>query len=270
MTEKTYIIYLLKDKFEFYSPVNGSAIEFRFVPEIVNDLDVINPELFESLIKLFVANNKITFGSIVIVIADNASFIKDFITTNNPPNTLKTNTANNVSADVSIPAAAKENTNEEIKSFIEHVPFDDVASDTYPLSSGTKIWATNRELFTAIADAFKKQRFEVEAVLPGLVFEGNISSKATMDPAMAGIILQTFDSVKQHSLLSQKPVEPQAAVTDSKEESKKIKNTEESYEINDTPKTGTNKKRLFVMIGIFVILIIILILVYVGSLRQNP
>src|SRR5262249_19781925 len=79
MTEKTAVVYILKDKFQFYTPSFGRVIEFRFVPEIVRDLDIINNELLENLIKVFVTNSKISPGNLIFVLAENAYFTKDFV-----------------------------------------------------------------------------------------------------------------------------------------------------------------------------------------------
>src|ERR1700691_5906819 len=78
MVVKTGVIYLMKDKFQFYSGYDGKIFEFRFVPEIVRDLDIINGGLLENFIKVFVSNNKIPPSNLVFVLAESAYFSKDF------------------------------------------------------------------------------------------------------------------------------------------------------------------------------------------------
>ena len=59
MTERTGVIYLQKDKFDFYTLQIGKVIECRFVPKIIRDLKMVNPKLLENLIKLFIDINYI-------------------------------------------------------------------------------------------------------------------------------------------------------------------------------------------------------------------
>lgn len=263
MTENTGIIYLQKDNFYFYSASVGKVIEFRFVPEIIKDLDVINSELLESLIKIFIQSNKIQMCDLIIVFADSASFVKDFISSVPQPVVPVINNA------VSVPNVVYSATNDEVKYFIEHVPFDEVASEVFILTNGVKAWATNKELYTSIAKAFEIQGFEIKGVLPGVVFEGSISSKVILDQIMVNYILQNFDSVREHSLLTQVPEGIAVKQNLSGESLKKNEKIEEVVEINDKPKGGVSKKRLFLLVGIFVILIIILIVVYISSKQSS-
>ncbi len=260
------VIYLQKDKFDFYTPLLGKIIEFRFVPEIVKDLDVINPELFEDLIKLFIANNKIPACGITMILADNASFIKDFLLTDIPPQ-LPEQTPNQENSVVSIPRLTPEVLKEQVGFFLEHVPFDDVASETYSLSNGTKVWATNRELYETIAGAFEKQGFQIKAVLPGLVFEGNIGSKEILDIAMSNMVLQKFDSLRQHNLLTEKQIEPQIKENTENKQVKKNEVAQEIIDTTDQPKPGTNKKRLVLLVIVFVLLIGVLVVLFI---TQKP
>src|SRR5438876_2132553 len=95
MQAKTGVIYLQKEKFQIYSPYLPNILEFRFVPELIHDFDLVNKELLENLLKVFILNNKLPASGIIIVIADNASFIQDFTSpvptqpTATPPPTLE-------------------------------------------------------------------------------------------------------------------------------------------------------------------------------------
>src|SRR6266566_8313049 len=87
-TRTTGAIYLFRDKFQIFIPGMRQVLEFRFVPEIVRDLDVVNRDMFINLVKVFVANAKLPPSNLVIAIADNAAIIKDFISP--PPAAGKT------------------------------------------------------------------------------------------------------------------------------------------------------------------------------------
>ncbi|HEX8932440.1 MAG TPA: hypothetical protein VF810_04755, partial [Patescibacteria group bacterium] len=67
MQAKTGIIFLQRDKLQIYSPFLPNVLEFRFVPELIRDFDLINRELLENLIKVFLVNNKLPASNMVMV-----------------------------------------------------------------------------------------------------------------------------------------------------------------------------------------------------------
>jgi hypothetical protein len=248
MTAKTGVIYLLKDKFQFYSPYAGRVVEVRFTPEMTRDLDVINSELLENTIKLFVTNSKMSPFNLVIVLSENTYFVKDFLM----PQHQKPS-AN------SQPEITLEVLQKQAIEFIEHVPFDNVVSKTIPLKDGMRVCATNKDFYEAIVVSFENLGFTVESVIPGLVLGNGLSLRPVMDQTMASMILQKVNSAREYNLLGQKVFQPQT-----KQE------TEEVDEI-DTDRTQTKKserKKIYALGGVFFSLVVVLIIVYVQS--QTP
>jgi hypothetical protein len=247
MAPETGILLLHKEKFDFYSSAFGRVVEFKFIPEIIRDFDVVNAELLENLIKLFIESNKLPKGELVIVVSDNASFIKDIFPSG--------------------PNGVQVNVQEETNKFIDSVPFDEVASITFPMPQGTKVWSTNRGLFDLITSAFGKNGFKVAAVLPGLLFGSVVGSKPLLDIISANEILQKGDLIKsEHNLLMTKTT-PQPI---KKEEVSSIPEASSSdVGIQEEAPKKTDKKRLAILIGVFGVLIVVLILVYVWSLGQQ-
>ncbi len=238
MTGRTGIVYIQKDRLQLYSPFLSSIIEFRFVPEIVQDLDVINKELLENLIKSFIANNKISPSNLIIVISDSASFSKDFV---NPT------TSGQQLTQTGLQAQADE--------FIQNVPFENVSSKKFPLPNGIKAYTTNQELYETVQLAFEREGFIIEEVIPAFVFGVNVNTKTTMDATTANIIIQNSNAMKGYNLLI-KTITPIEDVQ-----------KEEVEEPEDKKPAKTDKKRLFLLVGVFVVLIIIMIVVYFVS---NP
>ncbi|HUQ84937.1 MAG TPA: hypothetical protein VM077_01310 [Candidatus Limnocylindrales bacterium] len=263
MTTGTGIIFLQKDKFDFYSPGLVKIIEFRFVPEIVRDLEIINSDLLASLIKLFVENNKIMSSELLLVLADNSCFIKDFIF----PVRIQ---AGNPQIDAQVApilssSEDQEKQKEDVKSFIDHIPFENVATRNFPLRNGTKVLAVNKDFYIAVKNAFEKVGFKVSAVYPGVVFQNNIGSKPVMDIISANIIFQQADMVRENNLLKEdKTFQPVVEKVDNDKGEKKDFVVQD---FDDKPGKKSNK-RLFMMIGIFAVLIIILVVVYIGSQQQ--
>jgi len=256
MTEHTCIIYLQQDKFDFYLPSLGKVIEFRFVPEIIKDLEVINVVLLENLIKLFIANNKITPTELVIVLSDNVCFIKDFVLPVAPPQ-LSQEQNEQVGGVVHTPRITADVLDDQIKHFIEHVPFENVVSKTFPMGNGTKVVAVNGELYESIKTAFEKSGFKINMVLPGVVFANNLSSKTLLDVPSAKIFLQESESLGDNNLLAKMPHMSEVKQNNENEISEKEKKPNKK-----------SKKRLYAMLGVFAILIVIMIVVYITSLSQ--
>lgn len=240
MVTKTGVVYLQKDKLQVYSPYLASIVEFRFVPEVVRDLDIVNKNLLENLIKAFITNAKIPPGNLIFVLADNTYFIKDFVI---PPTPTQPNSTASV-----VPQVTMEQLQESAEQYIEHVPYDSVVSKTFPLKNGLRVCAVNQEFFSHINNAFEKNGFTVISVLPGLIFGNNLTARPVLDAGLAQLALQKVGSFKQYDLLNQEVFIP---------ESEKMIENKEEVEFEEQ-KNKPNKKRLYVMIGVFVVLLAVL------------
>jgi hypothetical protein len=245
---KTSVIYLMKDKFQFYSGYDGKIFEFRFVPEIVRDLDIINGGLLENLVKVFVSNNKIPPSGIVFVLAENAYFSKDFTAS------AQQKTGSN-SAEVT-----KEFLRKDADEFIEHVPFDNVVSKTLPIKDGIKVCATNKDFYESIAIAFEHLGFTVESVVPGVVLGNGLSLRPTLDQAMASMILQKVSGVKEYNLLGQQVFQPQV-----KQEAEEV----DEVELERLQTKKPNKKRLYGMVGVLFSLVIVLVVMFAQTMSPS-
>ncbi len=251
-TGKTGILYLQKDKLQLYSPFLGSVLEFRFVPEIIRDLDVVNLDLLGSLIKVFVTNGKVPPSNLIVILCDNAYFVKDFIYP--APATPQKNVPQRaVTQKITL-----EDLQKQADVFIEHVPYDNVVSKTLPLKNGIKVCAVNQDLFESIKMVFEALGFTVEVVLPGVVLGDNLSSRPALDGAMVNITLQRINSLKQYNLLAQKTFQPESV-----RKTEIVDDTTQVTEVEQNKKP--NKKRLYAMVGILFTLLIVLVIVYIQS-----
>jgi hypothetical protein len=252
MTQGQGIIFLQKDKFDFYSPGLAKIIEFRFVPEIIRDLEVVNSELLDNLIKLFVASNKIPPTELIIILSDNTCFMKDFpaIQAQNQ-NTQQSGQQGSPVTPVQQQAGEID---EKIRDFAENVPFERVATKKFQTAGGTKVLAVNRDFFEVVKGAFEKNGFRINGVYPGLVFGANVSSKPALDIIAVNIILQQQSLTSENNLLVEEK-EIRHAFVQEKEE-------EQSFAVpdqEDKKPAKTDKKRLIAMLSVFAVLIIILI-----------
>jgi hypothetical protein len=253
---KPGIIYLQKDKFQIFSPFIGSILEFRFTPDVIRDLDVVNLDTLGAQIKQFVINGKIPPGNMSIVLCDNAYFVKDFLYPA-PPAPPKPG-----QPPVAVPKLSLEDLKKQADLFVEHVPYDNVVSKNIPLKNGIRVCAVNQDLYGSLKIAFEALGFKIDAVLPGLVVGNGLSAKPVLDGAMANFILQRTNALKQYDLVTQSAFEPEVKSNMPGENIEEV----EIEEPQDAKKV--NKKRLIALTGVFASLIVVLVIVYVQS--QTP
>jgi len=241
MTEKLSVVYLQKDKFQLFSPTIGRVIEFRFPPEIIRDLDVLNTELLENQIKVFVTNSKISPSGLLFVLAENAYFTKDF----NQPAQPKGATAQ--------PAVNTDLLQKQADEFIEHVPFDNVVSKTIPLKDGMKVIATNKDFYESIAIAFEHLGFTVQSVLPGMVLGNGMGLKPVLDPPLVNLAIQKANTMRQYNLLNQQVYQPMV-----KQDTEEVDEVEIERQL---PKKA-NKKSIYALIGIVPVILGLFVVLY--------
>lgn len=245
MQTKTGIIYLQKDKFDLYSPYLPNILEFRFVPELIRDFDLVNRALLDNLLKVFVANNKIPASSMIIVVGDNASFSKDFLSTPIVPQNPQIE-----NQPIPSPPPTLEDLQAQANLYIEHVPFEVVAGKTFPLATGVKAFATNQEVFDGIKQVLEKLGFIIEAVIPGFAFGPELSNKPMMDGGMISLILQKLSTMREYNLLMNSSDIIESTLGGEVEE--------KESPLQVSPDTEKNKK-LFILVGISGIALIFLL-----------
>jgi hypothetical protein len=248
------IIFLHKDKFDFFERGLTKIIEFRFVSEIVRDLEVVNAELLENLIKLFVTGNQAVPSEVAIVVADNASFVKDF---SNPQVPSQPGPGNLQASQLQkAPADNSESMESEINDFIENVPFESVSFKKFPTATGMKVIAVNKDLYEAVKVSFEKTGFKVSGVYPGLIFGGGVGSKISLDIVTFNQILQQVETLREHNFLIEEKVKQTAPPV----ENGNGENQNYTVPEQDTKAPAkTDKKRLFIMLSVFAVLIAILV-----------
>lgn len=257
MITKTGVVYIQKDKFQLYSPYLASIVEFGFMPEIIRDLDIVNKGLLENLLKAFITKAKIPASNLIFVLADNTYFVKDFLMQNPAPTPAQ---AKSPQPQINM---TMENLKEAADKYIEHVPYDNVVSKTFPMKNGLKVCAVNQDFYEAFKEAFEKIGFPVDLVIPGLVLGNNLSTKPIMDGPMALGTVQRAGSLKQYNLLTQQIFVPN-------NENEKTSEGNDDVDVEDQQNKKPNKKRLIAMIALLAVLIIILIIVFIQSQTAPP
>lgn len=138
--------------------------------------------------------------------------------------------------------------NTQIQQFIDIVPFEDVLSKTYKLNKKTKVVVVNKVLYEALKSALEKKNFSISLVLPYSVLQ-EVNTELTNSVNLA-FIAGKMDSYKQFNLIDY-----------------------ENNKLNDKIKTGDFKKqnkRVYVLIGIFLLLLIVLGALIISTLSLQP
>lgn len=249
------VIYLQRDRFQIFTTLQPVVANFPFVNEIVRDLDVVNGEIFANILKVFIESNKILPCNFTIVLADNVCFIKDFPSNSTPPEAGATPEQIREQK-----KAEKKELEKGEKDFVEHVPFEKVASKSFPIQNGERVFATNQELFDLIKNSFESQGSSVEAVIPGEIFGNNLGTLSALTSEAAALVFQMTPNLKQYNLLVQQFTEP--------EEVEK-KGEFEVAESQPVLPAKNDHKREIMLGAIFGVLVIVLIVVYFMS-NQKP
>jgi hypothetical protein len=251
--KRAAVIYLQKDRLQLYLSETTNVIEMVFPRELVRDLDIVDKQNFEMLIKAFLTANTIPAADYTIVIADNAAFIRDF----SQPPPVQPQSPQEAQAAQNVFQA---NLHTLINTYIEHVPFEHVVSKTFPIKNGTRVFASNRDLYDDIQIVLEKEGSSVSLILPAFI-TGVFANKPGLDVAAATYLLQHTNALKQYDL-TEVPM-----FTAETHENKQEKEIEESYVVPQTNKKP-DKKRLYVLVCVFAFLIVILVIMVIANLSQ--
>lgn len=133
----------------------------------------------------------------------------------------------------------------EIQKFIDIVPFEEVLSKTYILSKKIKVVAINKTLFEAVLNILKQKNIYIFSIVPFSVLQ-EMNTELSHNVNLAFIAAKA-NSFNQYSLIS----------------------GSEDISDKNTKKTSIFKKqniRIYVLIGIFLILFLVLIVLIITTL----
>lgn len=217
------VIFIDRDKINYYDHNRSSALTFQFTKEFVNDLDVVNSAAFNLQIKSFIDNNKITPSQVMIVLSPHVYFEKEFSQT------------------------PEFHQDSELQKFVDTVPFENCSTKIYKLPTGSKLVATNADLYRAVKDAFEQAGFVIESVIPIFVLGKDVTVSDNLDVSIARIILERFDLAKQNTLLTNQNSYP-------KSQNKK-----------DRTDMKSDNHTLILLLPILFVLVLVLIILYLKS-----
>lgn len=215
------ILFLDRNSFDFFVSGAANALRFQFSENVIASLEIVNMEVLENQIKLFVEQNSIPSARITMILSSNVVFEKDL------PET--------------VPLEQKE---EDVQKFWGSVPFEDINSKTIKLDNGQRIIAVNNNLYEGIKTSFEKIGFVIETIVPYEALGPDLWNITYLDPQNSREILKRVDSFKEYSF-------------DLPEEDKVVNNPQTKKGVT-SPEKAPPKTRFYIMAGVFIFLIVVL------------
>ena len=272
------IVYLERGSFSYYR-VNTPPVSFTYPASSIKELEVFNEQVLISEATNFLQSNKIIPLTVMFLLSPDVLYEKEFIyetvdkkkdvdnnkieppipnEPQNPVENIQPQKGNlelmPVAKDAPLVFSAEER-NRQIQSFLDIVPFEEIASKSYKIDKGIKVIATNKKLYEILIHVFMKMNFVIDSVIPITAIPKNIISIQSLNQDNAKKILKKLEALRVYSMLE-----------------------ENSYALSRaalsphgiTMSTKVSSKREFALIGIFLVLITTLgIVVYAAFISPS-
>ncbi|MBI2034425.1 MAG: hypothetical protein HYT11_01700 [Candidatus Levybacteria bacterium] len=221
------VIYVDRSGFSLYEKTLPKIIAFPFQPNTVASLDILDRELLGNQIKQFITLNKVKPTTLIMILSTSVLFEKI------------------------LPEIDEQQKLDEVKKFLENMPFENVSTITYKLEKGYRIIAMNRDFHDVIKQAFELEGFTIGAVVPVFSLGKGIDMSRGINEEIGKLVLKKFDSVRPENYVLHRS------------------EGEVVEENNVIVNFGKKNKRLSVLLIIFILLIIVLIVAIIMSF-QTP
>lgn len=215
------ILYVQRNGIYYKNNIKDSPIlHYNFLPAAICDLDIIDSKVLTNSIKTFIDNNKLSTSECIIIISESVYFEKDYI------------------------GITKEEELSAIQLFIDNIPFENVLSKTFLIENGIKVVVANKDFCLALKSAFDDNGLQVIAISPAV----SVGIREIDDiTASFNIFFDKYDFIKQNNF----PLVAQQAQL--------VKNYSQQQIKHPGVSQKQSNKRIFVLIGFFILLIGILI-----------
>jgi len=218
------VFYLDQNKLSFYSDNKVAIPSCEFPQDSVRDLEIIDIQKLNTLISTFIQVNALTPLHSIMVISRNAVFEKDFSV-----------------------EEQKENIVSSIQYFLDAIPFKNVMKKMFRLEKIMKVIGVNKDFYEPVKDILVKHGFPIKLIIPDFV--GGVLFAQGMTTDAARWILKNSDSFRQYSLLEEEVISQKKEVQNNNNKNPSLQ------------KRG--KRRLYLFVGVFAVLVIILIIMIV-------
>lgn len=210
------VVYVDRNRLQFFGGGLPSILSLDIPPTIAKDLEVINRDALYTLVNQWLKQNNLGNAQLFFVLSTTTYFEKA----------------------ITVTGESEQET--EILAFYDSIPFEELATKVFSVSTKKLAVGTNKDFLDAIAHAFMLQGLHVASVIPVAILE-TMAAKRWLDAEMGAYILKHVDILRGQALIDL--VEPGQIINGP----------------TQAAQTSKNNPRLMVMVGLLGVLLLVLI-----------
>jgi len=256
-----YLFLLQRSQLNVFRKSNGKIGTWKFDSKVVDKLEIKDLDLFIKTFTAFLNQMKLSSGEVTLLLDSSIYFTQEI-----PSNADAKKTADQLENDGDSSAQVDQKRSlssfeqneaemEAKRKFVQSVPFSNTYSNIIEFNKSKLIIVANRDLYEPIIKVLTEREFRVTHIFPMAVV-GEIFDHGGYTPEAALMLLHSIDKYKAGDLM----------------QSKMVLDTDPTTSAGDNQKMATgreDKKRLYLMLGIFFALLIVLGGVIFWSTRRD-
>lgn len=243
---ESVVVFLQRTQLSIFRASTGKLDTVQFDPKIVQDLEMINEDSFCKYLSNFLQQTKLVKASVIVLLDSSVYFLQKAGDITTGQMTDKEKPDKKAHTNVS----DMEELENKKRQFAQSVPFANVFSTIITIGKEKFFLALNRDFYEPVIKVFSEKELHVVAILPILAVMP-LFEKSGFTPQTATVLISTVEKYRAHDLL---------------ENSMK---KEEPTTVTALPSNPSDKKRLVVMVGVFVLLIGVLVAVILWSRQRD-
>lgn len=175
----TGILFIDSSRIDVYDSSKNTVLSLDFPQELIRYSEILDREKLHDLVKSFIETNKLVPSSLIVVLAKNILFQKDFVKDQE----------------------TQEQQQLQAQTFIDNVPFEAIGSKIVPLDKGIRVIAANADLYESIMSTFQQLGFSIQSLLPVTLFGDDIQIER-LTTESEKIFAGKSESLRKYSLIS--------------------------------------------------------------------
>jgi hypothetical protein len=176
----TGILFIDSNRIDVSNSVKNTVVSLDFPQDVIRYSEILDREKLHAQIKALIETNKLVPSSLIVVLAKNILFQKDFVKDQE----------------------TQEQQDLQAHDFIDNVPFESVGSKIVPLEKGIRVIAANADLYESVMSTFQQAGFSIQSLLPVTLFGDEIQIER-LTTESEKIFSQKSESLRKYSLISE-------------------------------------------------------------------
>ncbi|MDQ5951175.1 MAG: hypothetical protein QG639_452 [Patescibacteria group bacterium] len=250
---ESVVVLLQRTQLSLFRSSSGKILNLPFDPTIVQDLEVLNEDVFCKQLSVFLQQQKLQKASIILLL-DSSIYFSQKVEPVNPDMELKAKLetdAKNIALEEKVDKVSLTSELENKKKiFAQSVPFANVFSSLIVIGKEKFFVALNRDFYEPVVKIFSEKDLRVVSILP-LAVVSPLFGTSGFTPEAATAVIKSVDKLRTHDLLGNS-----------------IK-TDAPIVSTALPSDPSDKKRLVLMSVLFLVLIGVLVAVILWSRQRD-